>query len=65
MKKIEDDKTIAFLVDCPAPGEMMMFPAWLEELDMNKFEEVTDQVTLSAKLRKNLIGTKFRIFKIK
>jgi hypothetical protein len=65
MKEIENDKHIAFLVDCPVPGQLMMFPDWLENLDMANYEEVSDNVTFSMKMRKSLIGTKYKVFKIK
>ena len=65
MKKIDDDKTIAFLIDCPTPGNLMMFPGWLEEQDMNAYEEISGDVSFSMKMRKALIGTKYKVFKIK
>ena len=59
------EKHIAFLIDCPFPGHMMMFPDWLEEIDMSQYEEIHEEVTLSMKMRKALIGTKYKVFKIK
>ena len=68
MKQIppnNNEKHLAFLLDCPNTGEIMLFPGWFEDLNFDNYEEVTEEVTLNIKIRKSMAGFKYKIFKRK
>lgn len=52
-------------MDCPKQGEVMIFPGWIEDLNMESYEEVSSEVILNIKLRKSMAGFKYKVYKIK
>jgi len=63
-----DEKTLAFLADCPTKNKIMLFPGWYEDLKEEideKYEPADPELILSIGWSASLVNSKFIVFKKK
>jgi hypothetical protein len=63
------DKHLAFLIDCPEPGQTMMFPDFYENIKEGleeKYDEVDRNVIfIDLQWSAALVNSKYKVFKRK
>jgi len=61
-----EEKTFAFLIDCPAKGKFMMFPDYAENLqeELNKYQEVDVKIT-DLRWSAVLANSRYKVYKQK
>ena len=60
-----EDKHFGFLIDCPSKGLAMMFPAFVEDIDVSYYEEVDVDITQYISWNATLANSKYKVFQRK